>query len=355
VRLPTPLLALVVALAACGSEGGGVIQPPDEPATPAPLPPFEVCINEFLPSNASGPQDATGEWADWIELHNPGDEPVALAGWTLSDDPEEPDKHEFGEASSIEGRGFLVLWADGDVDEGPHHVGFALDQAGGSLVLRDAHGQSSTVHYGPLGADRAAARVTDCCEGEGCFEAVPDGTPGGSNTDPDGREQILLERGSNWRYRDPADDPGANWTSPAFADSGWVQAPAPLGTGDGHLETWIATGTVTTWFRGSFAVAGNEEFDVLALHLLRDAGAVVYLNGIEVVRSNLAAGPTSPSMLALRDVVGQEESVYFPFEISAAALLPGVNHLAVEVHRAGDVDLGFDLEIVGRKAWPTPD
>ena len=36
--------------------------------------------------------DDRGRYSDWIELHNPTDTPISLAGYTLTDDPDEPAK-----------------------------------------------------------------------------------------------------------------------------------------------------------------------------------------------------------------------------------------------------------------------
>src|SRR5215218_4570479 len=46
-----------------------------------------VVINEFVAINDSGLTDSFGERSDWIELHNPGTDPVSLLGWKLTDDP----------------------------------------------------------------------------------------------------------------------------------------------------------------------------------------------------------------------------------------------------------------------------
>ena len=49
-----------------------------------------VVINEICAHNLSGLQDGDGVCKDWIELYNPGGEPVDLSGWSLSDDKDDP-------------------------------------------------------------------------------------------------------------------------------------------------------------------------------------------------------------------------------------------------------------------------
>ena len=48
-----------------------------------------VLISEFLASNDDGLADEDGDFEDWIELYNQGDIAINLAGWYLSDDPED--------------------------------------------------------------------------------------------------------------------------------------------------------------------------------------------------------------------------------------------------------------------------
>ncbi|NOZ62419.1 MAG: lamin tail domain-containing protein, partial [Calditrichaeota bacterium] len=57
---------------------------------PTPLP--EIVINEFLAGNETINTDEDGEYEDWIELYNAGDDAVDLTGFTITDDPTEPDQ-----------------------------------------------------------------------------------------------------------------------------------------------------------------------------------------------------------------------------------------------------------------------
>jgi hypothetical protein len=88
---------------------------------------------------------------------------------------------------------------------------------------------------------------------------------------------------------------------PAYDDAAWARGVGPLGYGDAQ-STVVSYGAdaadkyVTTWFRTSFEAADVAGISGLTLALNRDDGAVVYVNGIEVARSNgvvlgkLAAG-----------------------------------------------------------------
>lgn len=72
----------------------------------------QVVINEYLTSNIRGHVDELGQRPDWIELFNAGAAPVNLAGYTISDDPADPDRWTFP-ALWIEPAGHLLVYADG--------------------------------------------------------------------------------------------------------------------------------------------------------------------------------------------------------------------------------------------------
>lgn len=42
-------------------------------------------LTEFMASNDSTLMDGTGEFSDWIEVHNPGAPSVDLAGWAATE------------------------------------------------------------------------------------------------------------------------------------------------------------------------------------------------------------------------------------------------------------------------------
>jgi hypothetical protein len=71
-----------------------------------------IVINEIMTSNASTISDEDGDFPDWIELYNSGEEPVDLTGWGLSDDALNPFRWVFPQAIIQPGE-FLLLWASG--------------------------------------------------------------------------------------------------------------------------------------------------------------------------------------------------------------------------------------------------
>jgi hypothetical protein len=85
----------------------------------------------------------------------------------------------------------------------------------------------------------------------------------------------------------------------------------------------------------------------VTLQLKRDDGAVVYLNGTEIARSNMPSGTVTSTTYASTAVSGAAENQFFPFTIPASAFVNGSNTLAVEIHQdyRADPDLTFDLSL----------
>jgi len=167
----------------------------------------------------------------------------------------------------------------------------------------------------------------------------------------------LISFGDVWQYLDDGSDQGSNWVQAGFDASGWKIAPAKFGYGDDGERTIVNYGTdanqryITTYFRKSFTVTNPGRFDWLRLQLIRDDGAVVYLNGVEIFRNNIAAGLVSFNSLATNTIGGGDEITPVEAIIPASNLISGVNLIAVEIHQAGvnSSDLGFDLALRGER------
>jgi hypothetical protein len=115
------------------------------------LPVSQVVISEFLASaeNAAGLRDEDGELQDWIEIHNTGNIAVNLAGWSLTDDPEEPSLWTFP-AISVPADGRIIVFASAK-DRKPTapgsrlHTNFKLNTGGEYLALFNADSPRAAV------------------------------------------------------------------------------------------------------------------------------------------------------------------------------------------------------------------
>lgn len=160
-----------------------------------------------------------------------------------------------------------------------------------------------------------------------------------------------VEMGSSWRYHDGTADVASTWDEPSFVDASWPAGPGELGYGDGDEATVLSFGPdarhkpITTYFRRTIAVAAVPA--ALRLELTADDGALVSINGVEVLRDNLPSGPITATTLAAANRGGPAESRPRRFTVPAGALRPGTNVITVEVHQdaPNSSDLSFDLAV----------
>ncbi len=143
-----------------------------------------VRLNEILAANSNVLADPAGGFDDWVEICNPGPDPVQLAGFFLSDQAGFPAKWLIPAtdpaATLIPPQGFLLLWLDAQPDQGPDHAPFKLDAAGESLWLTAPDGITllDSVLFGPQAQNISLGRLPDVT-GDWALCATP--TPLGLN------------------------------------------------------------------------------------------------------------------------------------------------------------------------------
>lgn len=125
-----------------GQHTGTTLETTGTPGTKVP----KVWVNEVMAQNATGLQDESGAFPDWIELYNPNDAVVDIEGWWLTDDVANKFKWQVPAGVTIDPKGYLVVFADGDTAEGPLHASFQL----GGLKNEDVALYGPNVEDNPL-------------------------------------------------------------------------------------------------------------------------------------------------------------------------------------------------------------
>ncbi|MCE2825602.1 MAG: lamin tail domain-containing protein [Verrucomicrobium sp.] len=235
--------------------------------------PLPVRLDELVAANRFSMATASGDATDWIELRNPGNQPVDLAGWSLSDDLARPRKWTFPRWV-LEPHQSRVLFASGSDrgldSSGDLHVGFRLSRAGGVLLLVPpaASGEpTQRVDYPALGDDLAYGR----------------------------------DLAGQWRMLDPT--PGR--PNVAASHEGWVRAPEWSHPRGFHNQAFRLV--LTAPDPGStilYSTNGTEP-------------SLVYSNGLDVartmsVRARAVRAGARPSPLQTRTFVFVEDVVASP-------------------------------------------
>ena len=140
----------------------------------------------------------------------------------------------------------------------------------------------------------------------------------------------------------------AAWRAAEYNDSAWPTGVGDLGFRNQNATTIPATnGRNTYYFRTTFTVPAGDPVTAVTLDLLRDDGAVVYLNGVEVARSNMPTGAITFTTKASVSLGGDDETTPVTIALPAGSVVTGSNSLAIEVHQRGNSpgDLTLDARL----------
>ncbi|MCF8359992.1 MAG: lamin tail domain-containing protein [Prolixibacteraceae bacterium] len=246
--------------------------------------PAQVVINEASNRNYSQITDEDGEYHDWIELYNTSASDINLSGWTLSDNPDNMAKWEFGNAT-IPANGFLLIHASGKD--------------------RKVLGESQHWESAVLPSDVFAYKVPN--------SAIP-----------------------------------SNWVTRGFNDASWQTGSAGFGYGDDDDETTVPSGTVSVYIRKKFNVPDKTAITGAILHVDYDDGFIAYLNGQIVARANINPNPdwntfTNGNHEAAMYNGGSPEVFEIDQEELNSILVEGENILAIEVHNTSNTSSDLTL------------
>lgn len=126
-------------------------------------------VNEILASNTRSLSDEQGEYDDWFELYNASDDSLNIGGLCFTDDEQTPCRWQlplhFPEKTTLPPHGFLLVWADGQAEQGLLHADFKLS-AGGEMVAvyqREGRGyvQRERLPFGQQQPDISWGRYPD--------------------------------------------------------------------------------------------------------------------------------------------------------------------------------------------------
>lgn len=110
----------------------------------------DLRINEFMANNTQTVTDSFGEYDDWIEIYNSGTTAVSLQNLYLTDKIDQPTQYQITQSITIPAKGFVLVWADSDVDQNRAteiHTNFGLGAAGDSLYIIAANGSTVIDSY----------------------------------------------------------------------------------------------------------------------------------------------------------------------------------------------------------------
>ncbi len=108
--------------------------------SPGVLDPRPVFINELLSNPGIDQRDA-------VEFYNPGDRPVDISHWFLSDDLTEPDAYRFAVGTVVPANGYLTLTPDQLAPGSKQSTALDFDALGGQIYLSSASADNRLTGY----------------------------------------------------------------------------------------------------------------------------------------------------------------------------------------------------------------
>ncbi|MEP7322177.1 MAG: lamin tail domain-containing protein, partial [Saprospiraceae bacterium] len=119
----------------------------------------EIVINEVMSANTKSAKDQDNEYDDWIELYNNSANTIDISRWILTDSPDNLDKYRIPNGTKLEGKSYLIIWADENGKQAGYHANFKISASGEPVILLDSTGkQVDMVQVPALGDDIAYAR-----------------------------------------------------------------------------------------------------------------------------------------------------------------------------------------------------
>ncbi len=181
-------------------------------------------------------------------------------------------------------------------------------------------------------------------------------------------DDVLIAFGQNlagapaWKYKGGGTNLNAvAWKDLAYAEPGWLTGNSALGFGTNPpvRNTAIPENTTaggggaagarypTLYFRKTISIANPAIYAGFQIRAKFDDGIVIWVNGVEAFRNNIAANPAYAT-LATAAIANNGADIYTAV-ISSAMFNSGNNIIAVEIHQNAltSSDLFFDMELTG--------
>lgn len=183
---------------------------------------------------------------------------------------------------------------------------------------------------------------------------------------------LLMDYGHPWRYMQVSNLNNVAWQSPTYNDGPWPAGPGLLGFENNSAlvplirtvlkDPRIGTNGMSSghayYFRARVVVTQSLAGYVVTASAYVDDGAVFYLNGTEVARIRMNAGPVRNATLANATPPGPGGDATEPdrFTLPGEWFVMGTNVIAVSVHQAtansSDILFGLRLEAVPWQTQP---
>jgi len=152
--------------------------------------------------------------------------------------------------------------------------------------------------------------------------------------------EMIVPENYEWATTTPNSEPDSGWFLPGYARTEWQTLPMPLHYGLDSAQT--------AYFVANFTITDREAISAMLFTADYDGGFVIYLNGFEVARSNIAGSFNHPSIsdTALYPSTEKQKQLLVNNLRLNYALLQGENTIAVQLHHfPQSTDFYMDMHV----------
>ena len=151
----------------------------------------------------------------------------------------------------------------------------------------------------------------------------------------------IISKQSSWKYLPYDSIQDSCWRNPTFDDNKWAHSSDFI---SGNFENNNST---TFYFRKTFKIKNPKKQKGLRFQILRNDGAIIYINGHEMIRSNMPNGNITYTSTASMESDENNSKHYFTYIVPSNFLKSGKNTIAVEVHKSKESKskMRFDLQL----------
>jgi hypothetical protein len=165
----------------------------------------------------------------------------------------------------------------------------------------------------------------------------------------EGQSELFFTAGSFWKYWDQNTNPGLNWNQPDFDDSNWPIGAGKMGFGQSGITTNLEPNRLRYCFRKTVVIDNLEALnDKIFFHVMHDDGAVIFINGQEVFRTELMPLSSIGHTTSARQRINNDlQDQFITYTTDKSHFVEGENQISISVHNVSisDSDLSFNCFI----------
>ncbi|MGJ8744712.1 hypothetical protein [Polaribacter sp.] len=164
-------------------------------------------------------------------------------------------------------------------------------------------------------------------------------------------QDLLIKNEDSWHYYD--DDYLENDWIQQSEFSNWKFGKSPLGYGSDQINTVLNFGDnkeqkhITKYFKKKLVI--QNTYVAYQFKILSDDGAMVYINGKELIRENMPNSSIGNTTLAASTIKGEAEHLFKEYYFDNSIFNEGENTISISVHQVHTYssDCIFSLELIG--------